>query len=95
MTRKLTLVFGALFAPLVLADWAHADGKAVFTAKCQMCHKADGTGNTAMAGTDLTKATGDCVQTVKGGKNKMPVFGGKLTDAEIAEVCGHVKTFKK
>ena len=80
-------------------------GADVFKAKCQVCHGADGLGatpigkslgivsfkdptvvklsNTAMAGV------------IKSGKNKMPSFEGKLTDAQIGAVVTYIRTLQK
>lgn len=33
--------------------------------------------------------------TISGGKNKMPAYKGKLTDAQINEVVKHIRTLKK
>lgn len=84
---------------------AAADGKPVFTAKCQMCHGADGAGKTPM-GTKLNiadlrsdavqaKSEAELEKTVAAGKNKMQGYGGKLTKAQIADVTAYVKTLKK
>jgi cytochrome c6 len=80
-------------------------GADVFKAKCQVCHGADGLGatpigkslsivsfkdptvvklsNTAMAGV------------IKSGKNKMPSFEGKLTDAQISAVVAYIRALQK
>ena len=94
MRKALALFFALIFGLMLWSD-LRADGAATFAAKCQACHKADCTGNAAMPGTDLTKATGDCVQIVSDGKGKMPAYKGKLTDAEIQEVCTHIKSCGK
>jgi cytochrome c6 len=82
---------------MLMSDLAHADGAAIYKAKCQMCHGADGKGNAVMgvkpldltkSDTDLTKAIGEGV------KPKMPAYGGKLSDAEIEEVVKYLKTLK-
>jgi cytochrome c6 len=87
------------------ASVARADGKADFTAKCQMCHGADGAGKTPMgAKLNIADLRSDAVQakpaaelekTVSAGKNKMQGYDGKLTKQQIADVVGYVKTLKK
>ena len=32
---------------------------------------------------------------IKGGKNKMPAFSGKLTDAQITDVVAYIHTLQK
>lgn len=87
------------------ATAARADGKADFTAKCQMCHGADGAGKTPMgAKLNIADLRSDAVQaksaaelekTIASGKNKMQGYEGKLTKQQIADVAAYVKTLKK
>ena len=35
------------------------------------------------------------IAVIKSGKNKMPSFAGKLTDAEISAVVAHIRTLQK
>jgi mono/diheme cytochrome c family protein len=82
-----------------------ADGAATFKAKCAMCHGADGKGQTPMGKSlklrDLTSAEvqkqtdEQLIATTTNGKNKMPSFKGKLTDAEIKAVVGAVRDLAK
>ena len=77
------------------AGVALADGAATFT-KCKACHGAAGKGNPAMkiGPLDTSKPDAELVKVVKAGKGRMPVYGGKLQDAEIAEVVKYIKTLK-
>ena len=87
------------------ASVARADGKADFTAKCQMCHGADGAGKTPMgAKLNIADLRSDAVQskpaaelekTISAGKNKMQGYEGKLTKQQIADVAAYVKSLKK
>ena len=87
------------------ATVARADGKADYTAKCQMCHGADGSGKTPMgAKLNIADLRSDAVQAktapelekvVSAGKNKMQGYEGKLTKQQIADVVAYVKTLKK
>jgi mono/diheme cytochrome c family protein len=75
-------------------------GEKVYKAKCASCHGADGAGAT-LAG-KATKARDFCSADVKAesdeawtaivvkGKNKMPAYDKKLTDAEIKDVLAYV-----
>ena len=70
-------------------------GAELYKSKCQMCHAADGSGNTpagkAMKARPfnspdvLKESDADLIAVIKKGKNKMPAFEGKLTDAQIAD----------
>ena len=95
--KKITVV--SLLAVVVSFAWvagAMADGAADYTAKCAMCHGADGKGKAAMAtamkvepaALDLTKPGIDCVKVVTEGKGKMPSYKDKGID--IAAVCAAV-----
>ncbi len=103
MKKAHVLVLIMVFA--LGATAARADGKADFTAKCQMCHGADGAGKTPMgAKLNITDLRSDAVQaksapelekTVAAGKNKMQGYEGKLTKQQISDVVAYVKTLKK
>lgn len=99
-TILLILAVTLLAAPALLAD-----GAATFKAKCAMCHGADGTGQTAMGKklgirdlsmADVQKQTDAALTAITtDGKNKMPAYKGKLTDAEIKAVVAFIRTLKK
>ena len=80
---------------------AAADGKALFAAKCAMCHGADGVAKKMAAGSanfnDVEwqkKATVESIgQTIREGKNKMPK-ADKLTAEQVAAIAAYVKTMK-
>lgn len=95
MIKVIIITLLAAGTVFFLNQAVRADGAATYKAKCAACHKADGTGNAAMPGTDLTKAAGDCVAIVTDGKGKMPSYKSRLNEAEIKEVCEHIKTLKK
>jgi cytochrome c6 len=91
------------FAPL--ASSAQPSGTDVYTTKCQMCHGATGLGDTpagkAMkarpfnAPDVLKESDADLIGVIKNGKNKMPAFAGKLTDAQIAASVIHIRSLQK
>jgi cytochrome c6 len=92
------------FAVLPLASWlgqAQTSGKDTFTAKCEMCHAADGAGSPLGKNlkvpdlrTPLIQKKSDAVlsQVVSQGKANMPAFGAALSDDEIKEVIAYVRT---
>ena len=81
-----------------------ADGKPVYTAKCQMCHGADGVGKTPMGGklniSDLTsaaiqgKSDAELTKSITAGKGKMTAQSS-LSKAQVADVLAYVRTLKK
>lgn len=76
-----------------------------FKAKCQMCHGADGNGDTpagkAMKAHPfnspdvLKESDADLIAIIQKGKNKMPAFAGKLTDAQITDLVAYIHTLQK
>jgi cytochrome c6 len=92
-------------AACTLPTFAQNTGAATYTSKCQMCHGADGTGNTPagkamkapsfLSPATVKESTADLIAITKNGKGKMPAYAGKLTDAEIKDVIAHVRTLQK
>lgn len=80
-------------------------GADTYKAKCQMCHGTDGLGNTpagkAMKAHPfnspdvLKESDADLLTVMKNGKNKMPAFAGKLTDAQMNDALAFVHTLQK
>ena len=80
-------------------------GADTYKAKCAMCHAADGSGSTPAGKSmkaipfkdpELVKASdADLTAATKNGKGKMPAYAGKLTDAQITEVVGYIRTLQK
>lgn len=105
---KLNLnVVSVLFLTASMATPAFAQnaGADTYKAKCLMCHGADGTGNTP-AGKKLMAASfkdpaivkvsdADMIAVVHKGKNKMPAYAGKLTDAQITAAVAYIRTLQK
>jgi mono/diheme cytochrome c family protein len=77
----------------------------IYKSKCQMCHAADGSGNTPAGKSmkvlpfsrpDVVKMSDDELITItKKGKGKMPAFQGKLTDDQIKELVAYIRTLQK
>lgn len=94
-----------LAASIVTPAFAQGSGADTYKTKCLMCHGADGTGNTP-AGKALKAASfndpaaikatdAELIAIVKNGKNKMPSYNGKLSDAEIKAAVAYVRTLQK
>ncbi len=76
-----------------------------YKAKCSMCHGVDGKGDTAMgkrynlkdlASADVQgKSDAQLTEIITKGKDKMPAYGGKLSDDEIKGLVGYIRTLKK
>ena len=94
----------AIFAfAAVTASYAQ-DAAAIYKSKCQVCHGADGAGDTTMGkklGTkdfhapEVAKMTDtELFDITKKGKAKMPAYDGKLTDAQIKDLVKYIRTLK-
>ena len=71
-------------------------GKAIFDAKCQQCHGADGTLKLSGA-KDLTASTlsrDEKIAVVMNGKNAMMSYKKQLTQQQIEDVVAYVETLK-
>ena len=94
-------IFATLISPALAQDSA-AD---TYTAKCKMCHGADGAGNTPAGKiakivsfkdpSVLNASDADLIPIIKNGKNKMPAFAGKLSDDQITSVVAYIRTLQK
>ena len=94
-----------LAATIVVPTHAQSGGADTYKAKCLMCHGADGMGQTP-AGKSLKAASfkdpvivklsdADITSAVTKGKNKMPAYAGKLTDAQIKAAVAYIRTLQK
>jgi cytochrome c6 len=93
-----------LSAAMAAAQGAAA-GKTIFASKCALCHGPDGKGNTSIGKSlKIADLHSDVVQkmsdadlktVVTNGKNKMPPFKGKLTDAQMDQVIGYIRELGK
>lgn len=110
MTRK-GILFRSLWLAVAaggLMLWsspARADGATNYKAKCAMCHGADGKGDTPVGkkmgvrdftSPEVQKATdAELIAITTKGKNKMPAYGGKLSDADIKDLIGYIRQLAK
>ena len=104
MNFTLRIAAISLLAMSVAAPaFAQGAGAATYKAKCQMCHGADG--QPTMAGKSMKAmpfnspelkqaSTASLIASVTNGKGKMPAYAGKLTDSQIKEVVGYVRTLQ-
>lgn len=103
MKRILTL--SAIFCIAVLAVPSFGQSAAeLYKSKCVMCHGADGKGKTPMGSKTgvrdfnspvVAKQTdAEMFTLTKDGKNKMPAYKGKLTDAQIKDLVKYIRTLK-
>lgn len=94
-----------LMAWVAAPAFGQDSGADIYKLKCAMCHAADGTANTP-AGKAFKAASfsdpavvkisdADRTTVVKNGKNKMPVFGDKLTASQITAVLAYIRTLEK
>jgi mono/diheme cytochrome c family protein len=104
MNRKLFAI--VLVATLILsaapAAFAAADGAAIYKAKCSICHGPDGSGQTSMGKSlklrdlrspEVQKQTDqELYKWTSDGKDKMPSYKSKLTEAEINALVAHMRT---
>jgi len=84
---------------------AVADAAANYKAKCVMCHGADGKGDTPagkkMAARDFASpevqkmSDDDLIAITTKGKNKMPAYSGKLSDADIKDLITYIRQIAK
>jgi mono/diheme cytochrome c family protein len=66
---------------------ALAEGKSIFSDNCVRCHGASGP--SLQNETDIAKVTNQ----VRNGGQRMPSFGGKLSDAQVTAVVQYVLSF--
>ena len=98
------LMCGALLLALCLMSSpanAQTGGEKLYKAKCASCHGADGAGATPAG--KATKARDFCSEDVKKetgeewttiivkGKNKMPAYDKKISDADIKELMAYIR----
>jgi mono/diheme cytochrome c family protein len=85
-------------APVVAKPQAEHPGAVVYREVCQACHMSDAKGAvgagriTSLAGNGNLAFPEYPIAIVTGGKGPMPWFRGGLTDQQIADVIGYVRT---
>lgn len=101
MKWKHAAIFGVA-AALVTPAFAQDNGADIYKTRCQMCHGADGMGMTPAGKAlkvpsfkGLKAPDAELIAAVTHGKNKMPAYAGKLTDAQIKAVVAYVNILQK
>jgi len=99
------LAFFCLAASISVPAFAQGGGADTYKAKCLMCHGADGLGATPVGKSfkivsfkdpSVVNSSNAAMEAIiKSGKNKMPAFAGKLTDAQISAVVEYIRTLQK
>ena len=94
-----------LAASIAGPAFAQTSGADTYKAKCGMCHGADGLAATPAAKSMkvlsfkdpamLKASDAQFFASTKNGKNKMPAYSGKLTDAQIKDVVSYIRTLQK
>lgn len=95
----------AFLATCASTPFAQNTAAAIYQSKCQMCHGADGTGNTpagkAMKVTSfkspaLVKASdAELFAETKNGKGRMPAYASRMSDAQIHDVIAYIRKLQK
>jgi len=100
MNKTITIGLASVLAFSASAAMAQA-GADTYKAKCAMCHGADGLAQTG-AGKSMHvpsvkefKSSDDLIAITKAGRGKMPSYSGKLTDDQIKDVVGYMKSLGK
>ncbi|WP_182276717.1 cytochrome c [Granulicella sp. 5B5] len=107
MTHRIQTALIAIVAAAstVAAGLAQAPGANTYRTKCAMCHAADGSGNMPAGKATATPSfkfpvmlkmsDADFIGYTKNGKGKMPAYSSKLTETEIKDVVGYIRTLQR
>jgi len=92
------------FFVLSLSAYAQDDTAALYKSKCQVCHGADGKGDTAAGKMVNAKdfhspevqkmSDAELIEAIKKGKGKMQPYAGKLTDDQIKALVKYIRSLK-
>ena len=105
MNRKILVLFVLLAVITMLMTPAFADdAAALYKSKCQVCHGADGKGDTPVGkklgvkdfhSPEVVKQSdAQLFEITKKGKDKMPAYDGKLTDDQIKSLIKFIHSLK-
>jgi mono/diheme cytochrome c family protein len=105
MSQGFKVAAALLLAASLTAPALAEDAAILYKAKCAMCHGADGLAATPMArnlkvlsfkAPEMVSASdARFIASTTNGKNKMPPYKGKLTDAQIKDVVTYIRTLQK
>ena len=104
LARLVTIVGAILVFGAGTYIYALDDAAALYKSKCQVCHGADGKGDTA-AGQKLgakdfhspevaKMPDAELIDAINKGKGKMQAYEGKLTDDQIRALVKYVRSLK-
>jgi mono/diheme cytochrome c family protein len=103
--RAALMVMTTLVAAAGTTALAQNAGEAIYKAKCQSCHGAEGAPNPGIARMMGVKPASDpsvkslsestMITDTTNGKGKMPAFKGKITDAEIKNSVDYFRSLAK
>lgn len=103
------LILGAIIMLVLLLGPARQSAaqdatQTLYKMKCQICHGPSATGSPAgkkLAVKDfqspevLKQTDAELLEVAKKGKNKMPAYGGKLTDTQLTELIKYMRDLAK
>jgi cytochrome c6 len=104
--KKFRPIFLSVISALLLTTVVSAADQRsqdLYKAKCQSCHGADGMataigkklGARDFQDPDVRKTTeADLAKIIEQGKNKMPSYKGKLTQAQIQALASYIREMK-
>ena len=105
MRVRIAIALFSLFVLTSAATAADSAGKTIFASKCSICHGPDGAGKTAIGknlkirdlhSPDAQKQSdADLGEIILNGKNKMPAFKGKVTEAQVNDLVAYIRTLGK
>jgi cytochrome c6 len=104
-TLMRTVVLSAVVSLCLIAASAQAqDAASLYKSKCQVCHGADGKGDTPagqkMGAKDFHSpevaklSDAELIDITRKGKGKMPAYDGKLTDDQIKSLVKYIRALK-
>ena len=106
MIRISQISFAGYALVFLLSIGTRADDSAsIYSAKCAMCHAADGSGNTPagkatkardFASPEVQSQTdAQLSEIITNGKDKMPAYKGKLTADQIKGLTAYIRELAK
>ena len=101
--RTVVMALALVFAVTMTCS-GQSDAASLYKAKCQVCHGADGKGDTPMGkklgakdfhSPEVAKLSdADLFKITKEGKDKMPPYDKKLTDDQIKDLVKYIRSLK-
>jgi mono/diheme cytochrome c family protein len=105
MLKYIARIFVASLFIVSTIGFAQNSGPDIYKSKCQMCHAADGSGNTPAGKSTKARAfdspevlklsDDDLLKITKSGQGKMPAYAGKIPDDQLKAVIAYIHTLQK